>query len=404
MKTILICAVSLSVSCFAADRATFRAQEIDNKIQIGYGLAIADVNGDKKTDILLADAKQIVWYEAPNWTKHVIAENLTEKDNVCIAARDIDGDGKAEVAVGAGWNPGDTVNSGALFYLIPPSDRTQKWEPVPLPHEPVIHRIKWVKGADGKYGLVSIPLHGRGNKNGQGEGVKHEFYHVPKDVKTEWKRTLIDQDMHMTHNFDVFRNKASGDDCLLIAGKEGIRMVWPAEDEVEITKNFRVSSGLRTGKTWHHGWLVWPQIYTDFVGAGEVRAGNLPNKNEFIASIEPMHGSNVVALVGASRQILDSSLVEGHALQCADFLGQGSDQFAVGWRGKLGAPAGSSSIGVKLFIPDKEGKNWTQQMIDDKGMACEDLAVADLNNDGKPDLIAAGRATKNVKIYWNETK
>src|SRR3954465_1329403 len=182
MKPTLICAVSLSLaSNFAADQAPFRAQEIDNKIQIGYGLAIADVNGDKKPDILLADAKQIVWYEAPNWTKHVIAENLTEKDNVCIAAQDIDGDGKAEVAVGAGWNPGDTVNSGALFYLIPPADRTQKWEPVPLPHEPVIHRIKWVKGPGLYWGLVSVPLHGRGNKNGEGAPVKHEFYNVPRE-------------------------------------------------------------------------------------------------------------------------------------------------------------------------------------------------------------------------------
>src|SRR3954467_15801638 len=194
MKPTLICAVSLSLaSNFAADQATFRAQEIDKKIQIGYGLAIADVNGDKKPDILLADAKQIVWYEAPHWTKHVIAENLTEKDNVCIAAQDIDGDGKAEVAVGAGWNPGDTVNSGALFPLIPPADRTQKWEPVPLPHEPVIHRIKWVRGADGKFDLVVVPLHGRGNKNAQGEGVKVMAYKVPVDPKEKsaWKTEVL---------------------------------------------------------------------------------------------------------------------------------------------------------------------------------------------------------------------
>jgi len=29
------------------------------------------------------------------------------------------------------------------------------------------------------------------------------------------------------------------------------------------------------------------------------------------------------------------------------------------------------------------------------------LKVADLNGDGKADIIAAGRATKNVVIYWN---
>jgi hypothetical protein len=41
-------------------------------------------------------------------------------------------------------------------------------------------------------------------------------------------------------------------------------------------------------------------------------------------------------------------------------------------------------------------------MVDDGGMAAEDLAVADLNGDGRPEIIGVGRGTANVKIYWNE--
>jgi len=37
-------------------------------------------------------------------------------------------------------------------------------------------------------------------------------------------------------------------------------------------------------------------------------------------------------------------------------------------------------------------------------MACEDLQVADLNGDGRPDIVAAGRATRNLKIYFNESR
>jgi hypothetical protein len=36
-------------------------------------------------------------------------------------------------------------------------------------------------------------------------------------------------------------------------------------------------------------------------------------------------------------------------------------------------------------------------------MAAEDLTVADLNGDKRPDIIASGRATRNVTIYWNES-
>src|SRR2546425_2526975 len=140
----------------------FRAVEIDAAIEIGYGVTVADVDGDKKPDILLADKKQIVWYRNPTWEKFVIAENLTKLDNVCLAAADIDGDGKAEIAVGAGWNPSDTVGSGAVFYLIPPKDRTQKWEAVELPHEPTVHRMKWMRDPDASRGfeLLVAPLHG----------------------------------------------------------------------------------------------------------------------------------------------------------------------------------------------------------------------------------------------------
>ena len=111
----LLWLVCLNAVAAAPVVPTFRAVEIDAQIQIGYGVAVADVNGDAKPDILLADKQQIVWYQNPAWTKHVIAEKLTPHDHVCIAAQDIDGDGRCEIAVGAGWNPSDTRNSGAVF-------------------------------------------------------------------------------------------------------------------------------------------------------------------------------------------------------------------------------------------------------------------------------------------------
>src|SRR5215213_8734291 len=139
--------LSLCVSAFifprrvlaSAPQPKFRAQSIDDKIQIGYGVTVADVDGDSKPDILLADKKQFAWYRNPTWEKFVIAENLTKRDNVCLAAQDIDGDGKCELAVGGDWDPNDCENSGAVFYMIPPADRTQKWEAVKLHAEPTVH-------------------------------------------------------------------------------------------------------------------------------------------------------------------------------------------------------------------------------------------------------------------------
>ena len=85
----------------AADLPSFRHVTIDDKVSIGYGIAIADMNADKKPDIVLCDASNIAWYQNPSWKKHIIVENLTQRDHVCIAVRDIDGDGRAEIAAGA---------------------------------------------------------------------------------------------------------------------------------------------------------------------------------------------------------------------------------------------------------------------------------------------------------------
>src|SRR5690606_1921055 len=91
-----------------SDPPHFEEQIIDDQVAIGYGLAIGDVDGDGKPDILMADKKQFVWYRTGDWKRFVMVDNLTASDNVCIAARDIDGDGKVEVAVGAQWNPSET--------------------------------------------------------------------------------------------------------------------------------------------------------------------------------------------------------------------------------------------------------------------------------------------------------
>ena len=65
----------------------------------------------------------------------------------------------------------------------------------------------------------------------------------------------------------------------------------------------------------------------------------------------------------------------------------------------------SEQVGIKLFVPlDETGTRWQSHVIDDNTMATEDLTVADLDGDGRPEIIAAGRATNNLIIYWNRSK
>lgn len=359
----------LTLSC-AAQQPRFTAQTIDSTVAIGYGLATGDVDGDGKPDILLADKKQFVWYRNGDWQRFVLAENLTQHDNVCVAARDLDGDGKVEVAVGAQWNPGetgDTTVSGAVFYLQRPANATDLWTPVRLHHEPTVHRMQWVRLPAGM-ALVVAPLHGRGNRGGAGQGAKLLAYYPPDIATSPWRIDTLEQTMHLTHNFEVV--PAAGAETILLAGKEGLRHVAGKQPPA--------------------------MQATGAAGAGEVRQVNFGG-TQLTATIEPMHGNQLVLYTAGRRQVLDSTLKEGHALAVADLLGTGRPQIVAGWR----QPDKDGKWGIRMYVPDAALQHWEGYWIDENGMACEDLKLADLNGDGRPEIIAAGRATHNVKIYWN---
>jgi hypothetical protein len=394
-KIILSIGCALYISSLAIAQTRFEAQTIDNQVVIGYGLAVGDVDGDGKADIILADKKQFVWYKNTNdkskaWQKFIIAENLTEADNVCIAARDIDGDGKVEIAVGAQWNPSetkDTTKSGAVFYLARPQDiYTQRWQAIRLHHEVTTHRMRWIRTGEDIYALLVAPLHGKGNAvnaaptmrdaSAKEAGAKLLAYKVPKNPqKATWKYTLLDESLHATHNFEVVETEKQT--TIFLGGKEGIKRI--------VYKN---------GKWSNEGWQVEARSF------GEVRTGFFVDKKQFIAGIEPMHGNELTVYSldnQDKRQSIFKDLNQGHALACADILGLGYDQIVVGWRN----PNSESKVGIKLFVPDQAGKNWQTLTIDDNKTACEDLQVADLDGDSRLDIIAAGRATNNLVIYWN---
>jgi hypothetical protein len=147
----------------------------------------------------------------------------------------------------------------------------------------------------------------------------------------------------------------------------------------------------RDRDAWTKNWLVKMEQ-----GAGEVVFGDYPARpySPFYVTVEPMHGKELAMYVparnggGAKRHVLSDRLVEGHALACTN------TEIVVGWRGGGG--------GVEMYpVPYAAGIAQPIR-IDVGGMACEDLCLADLDGDRDLEIIATGRATKNVKIYWDE--
>ena len=376
----------------------FKVQEIATDLTVGYAVIVVDVNGDKKPDIVVVDSKRIIWYENPTWKVHTIIAGKTKPDNVCITAHDIDGDGQIDLVVGADWKPFNTKEGGTLQWLKRGKSLDEEWSVHPIGEEPTVHRVR-MADIDGKPAIVLAPLMGRESTAKanwmDGRPVRLLAYPIPKDpVAGPWTPKVLCDNLHVMHNFWPIPNQ-SGPQQILAATYEGVSMISPGQRG--------------TWKTTHIGAGNQEKPMSNR-GASEIKQGILRGKRPYIATIEPWHGNQVVVYTPPDkpgelwhREVIDDHLRWGHGVWCADLDGDGDEALIIGVRDNPGkGDSFAEKCGVRIYkATDGVGRKWARQIVDDGGVAVEDLTAADLNGDGKIDLIAVGRATKNARIYWN---
>ena len=370
----------------------FRAEEIATDFGIGYAVTTGDVNGDGRTDVVAINATDLVWFEAPSWQKRVILTGATPRDNVCLAVHDIDRDGRLDVALGASWQPTNTTSGGTLHWVRQGAPGAE-WTLHSIAEEPTLHRIRWADvDGDGNRELLVVPLHGRGTKgpDWQGQGARILIFTPPANpARDPWPVEVVDDTLHIVHNFLPTNMDDTKAEEILTASREGVTLLHRATKTT-----IKADSRIKTDLT-----ISWIRTLIGEGAPGEIKLGRVGGRR-MIATIEPWHGKSVVIYAEQpgvwARSVIESEITGGHALGWADFDGDGNDELAVGWR--------DQKPGVAVYAVDRDGALKSKVTIDDGGMATEDLVVADLNGDKQPDIIASGRATRNVKIYWNETR
>lgn len=387
MLNLLFIALLIFSTLFAPQRTIqFAVKTIDSQLVASHAMAIGDVDGDGLPDIVMARDRQVVWYRNGDWKPFVMVADSSASYHR-LAVRDVDG--LAEIAVSATTAHGRMAHSGgytAVRYLNRSADPTLPWTPVTVDSGYTIQQLRWVQAGQGKHQLVALPGQ---PEPGDTPALPGQLMAFEKNGNTDsgWSRRIIEHPMPTAHNLEVYRYD-DGEVCYVV-GDAGIM-------------GFRFNNAR------------WTRNTADWLARGRelntARMGTVASRNTYaFSAFEPgdlltIYSQGITDSLfqynTIGRRIIERQMNGGRGLAMADFIGLDREQVVAGWQ----PPNQSGDSGIKLYVPFN--KYW--EAIDvywiDRRMACDGLQVADMNNDGRPDIIAFSNATANLKVYWNENE
>jgi len=358
-------------------------------------VGVADFNGDGKLDVFSGDS----WYAAPDWTRHKVRDvergtNPHYYEDFADATLDVNGDGNVDVVTCAYF-------SKKIAWLEHPGDPTQPWTE---------HRIDTPGSMETGY---IVDLYGDGTPlflpNVGGQVSWYELASTAPRV--EWKNRQL---APTGAGHGVGHGDINSDGRIDIIAPLG----WyeqPADRSLARNAEWEFHSEFALGTA------SIEILGHDFDGDGDtdiVWGMGHDFGLHWIAQSTDAGGNRVW-----TKSDIDNSFSQAHALNLADFDGDGEMEFVTGKRiyAHASEPGATDAPCLYLFKFDRTAAKWIKNVVYEgepapfapldveardamkdfrRGSAGTGLqmAVKDMDQDGDLDIVAPGKSG----LYWFE--
>lgn len=358
----------------------FTSCTVTDFLRDGYWIEAPDITGDGKPDLVGHGLKagELYWYENPAWEKRLLLDKIKEPVGADFA--NITGKHGDDYVISYQlYGPGGTIHhadpeGGKIDWLENPGPeavrRGQRWKRHHVGRATGMHRLRVGHfTCHDRIQILGFPIVAVESVHSV---LPIVLFTAPDDIYAaeQWDMEVInDNQFRMIHGVARKPGLAPGGrDGILMASDEGV--TWMTYDGTEwIFKH--IGDG-------EHSQFE----QTTFRGSGDVDGGRLGDDPlAYVAALEPFHGNTVAVYVkdplspGSWKRFLLDTYGEpnengegpGHSVMCADFDGDGEDEFLIGlrgpapWQGVVYYKAIDAARGI--FVKWKVGDESTARIV-----------------------------------------